>query len=289
MRNILREPLFHFLLIGAAFFLLFNRFGASESREDTIVIDDSDIDRMIDTWQMQWQRPPTQSELNNLLSEHLRQEVFYREALKMQLDHNDEIVKRRLYQKMEFLMDDIAEMAQPTEEELRAYHDAHIEKYAIAPVLSFTAIYFNPDQRPDPEAEASALKKLLPRKIGRDFDTREYGDATMIQPQYWNISESALARNMGTAFAASVFQLDTAVWQGPLPSGYGWHLVYIHDKTGEEIAEWEDVRSSVLIDLQYDWQREYSESVYEELQKNYTVVFEFRDENRDSLQNMITD
>ena len=73
MKHLWKEPLVHFLLIGAALFILFNQVGDTSAREDTIVIDDSDVDRLINTWQMQWQRPPTQQELSNLLAQQLRQ------------------------------------------------------------------------------------------------------------------------------------------------------------------------------------------------------------------------
>ena len=274
MNKILKEPLLHFLLIGAALFILFNQFSGAESRQDTIVIDDSDIDRMMSTWQMQWQRPPTQKELNGLVSQHLKQEVYYREALKMQLDHNDEIVKRRLYQKLEFLMDDIAEMDEPTEEEIKEYYKEHIDKYLHPPQISLTSIYFNPDKRED--ARADALKALSELPKEPTYATvEEFGDVSFVPALFEKIDANKLGQTMGLDFAESVFDLETGSWQGPLLSGYGVHLVYITDKIDSEEGAWEEVRRRVLIDFSYDRQIDYGEAVYKELQKHYKVVFDF--------------
>lgn len=278
MKKFLREPFLHFLLIGAALFLVFRVTGSGEAREDVIIIDDSDLDRLINTWEMQWQRPPTKEEFSGLLQQHLRKEVYYREALKMRLDHNDEIVKRRLYQKLEFLMDDMAELTEPTEDELRDYYEANKEKYQVSDVLSYTSVYFNPDVRSDARADAERVLDQLPETVDRDYSTDEYGDASMLEAGYWNISRSALTRYMGTAFTDTVFQLEPGGWRGPLPSGYGWHLVYVFDRTPVESPEWEHVRSRVKTDFMYDRRNAYSDAVYEELQKNYEVVYDFKDE-----------
>ncbi len=114
MRKILKEPLFHFLLLGALIFALYGIVNRKTDDEGTIIIDDFDINNIIASWEMQWKRLPTDEELKNLIQQNIKQEIFYQEALKMNLDHNDEIIKRRLSQKMQFLSNDLASMNEPS-------------------------------------------------------------------------------------------------------------------------------------------------------------------------------
>jgi hypothetical protein len=100
MNKLVKEPLFQFLLIGLGFFILYGLVNKQNNREDTIVIDTYNVNNIIASWELQWKRLPTDEELKSLIQQDIKQEIFYREALKMNLDHNDEIIKRRLAQKM---------------------------------------------------------------------------------------------------------------------------------------------------------------------------------------------
>ena len=119
MKKVLKEPLFHFLLMGIALFLIYGLVSNELDDEDTIVIDNFDLDNIIASWEMQWKRLPTDEELKSLIQQNIKQEIFYQEAIKMNLDHNDEIIKRRLSQKMQFLSSDIADMNEPNDKELK--------------------------------------------------------------------------------------------------------------------------------------------------------------------------
>ena len=110
MNKLLKEPLIHFLLIGLAIFILYGIVGESENDDNTIVFDSYDLNNVLSKWEKQWKRPPTKEELRNTIEQNLRQELFYQEALKMNLDHNDEIIKRRLSQKMQFLSNDLVSL-----------------------------------------------------------------------------------------------------------------------------------------------------------------------------------
>ena len=129
MKKILKEPFLHFIIIGAVIFVLYGLINKKTDSENTIVINDFDVSNLIASWEMQWKRLPTEQELQKLIKLNVKQEIFYQEALKMNLDHNDEIIKRRLAQKMQFLSNDIASMMNPSNEDLQEYLSQHIEKY----------------------------------------------------------------------------------------------------------------------------------------------------------------
>jgi hypothetical protein len=115
MKKIIKEPLVHFLLIGLGIFILYSLTASKDTSRDEIVISDSDLHHMVEMWKLRWQREPTEEELIGLVSSTIREEILYREALKMNLDHDDEVVKRRLAQKTDFLSNDISAMVNQPE------------------------------------------------------------------------------------------------------------------------------------------------------------------------------
>ncbi|MDH3841175.1 MAG: hypothetical protein OES35_09670, partial [Chromatiales bacterium] len=119
----LREPLLHFLLIGAAIYLLNGLFAdpAPEADDKTIVVSAGEIEWMRTAWGKRWNRPPTAAELDGLIQQYIRETVLYREALTMGLNQHDQVIRRRLAQKLEFLARDLVALTQPTGEELQAY------------------------------------------------------------------------------------------------------------------------------------------------------------------------
>jgi hypothetical protein len=136
MKRILKEPFIHFLLIGGLLFLLYGMLN-KERDESEIVIDDNLVNELVAKWELKRNRQPTFEELENLIDEYIQQEVLYKEALVMKLDHNDEIVKRRLAQKMEFISDGLTESLQPTKEMLMAYYEknkAIIKRILLIPL-----------------------------------------------------------------------------------------------------------------------------------------------------------
>ena len=154
MKKLLREPLVHFILIGIGLFLLYGWVSDRNRSPDTIYFDDYDMNNIIASWEMQWKRLPTDEELKSLVDQKIRQEVFYQEALKMNLDHNDEIIRRRLAQKMNFLSNDLATLKEPTTEELQEYFEENREKYMSPPVFSFYQLPFRADTRKSAREDA---------------------------------------------------------------------------------------------------------------------------------------
>lgn len=154
MKKLIKEPLAHFVVLGILLFLLYGLVNKKTDSRDYIVIDDFDLESIISSWEMQWKRLPTERELKNLIEQNIKQEIFYQEALKMNLDHNDEIIKRRLSQKMQFLSNDLATINEPTDEELMRYYDKNFKKYLTPYKYSFYQIIFSPDKRLDNHSDA---------------------------------------------------------------------------------------------------------------------------------------
>ena len=270
----LREPLAHFLTIGALLFVLYGvMHDRREPTSDTIAVSAAQISLFQEQWRQQQGRPPTQPELQWLIDQYIREEVLSREAKALGLDRDDTIVRRRLAQKMDFLVADIAALAEPSNEQVRKFFTTHAEQYREPVKLSFTHIYFNPDDRrghaqQDAErvlAKLRAEEHLLPR-------APERGDHFMLSADYAQRTQVEVAREFGQAFAEQLFATPLGQWEGPIESGYGVHLVRIQERTAATLPEFDTVRTKVKDDFIAHQRQEASESAYQQLRERYKIV-----------------
>lgn len=273
LKKWLREPLLHFLLIGAALFVFYN-LQTDDSADDSnsIVISESDIDRLITLWEKKWQRLPTETELEGLVEAQIREEVLYREALAMGLDQNDTIVRRRLAQKVEFISADLASQAEPSDADLQTYLDTHAEKFAVPARISFQQIYLNADQRGDQvNKDAQRLLDQLTRSAA-SVDIMAAGDSFMFGQQHEQLTEHGVSRLFGQQFAEKIFELPVGAWHGPVVSGYGLHLVYVDAKSEAKASTLDEVRNKVRDEWLAQQRRKLDQVFYSELRKRYDIV-----------------
>ena len=285
MKKLLKEPLLHFALIGAVLFLIYGLVDQGQTSEDAILIDDSDVNEIVSKFELQWNRPPSLDELSGLLGEMIQQEVFYQEALRLNLDHNDEIIKRRLAQKMQFLSNDLAEMVEPSEEELNNHLQANSEKFQTPAYYSFYQVYFSTDLHPDAAARA---KEVLAEVAGKDPEwMRRQGDPIALKFHYEGITDFNLRRQLGTEFMLAMKEVETGSWTGPVRSGYGYHLILMEEVIPPETPALKEVRDDVLADLNYVRQGELKRSILKELLNEYQLVFDFQAEDLDGVESKV--
>ena len=173
MKQLWREPLIHFLALGAALFLWYGVGGGGSGTQNRIVVSAGQIDQMVEIWRKTWQRPPTPREVEGLIEDFIREEVLFREAMAMGLDQDDTIIRRRLRQKIEFLAEDLTQTANPTDEQLQQFLVENPESFHVESRVSFRHIYFSRDRRG--EAVASDAQESLDR-LRAGFDPGELGD-----------------------------------------------------------------------------------------------------------------
>lgn len=275
MQKILREPLLHFLLLGAVFFLVYFWLNPSDgmSADNQIHVSQNDIDRFAQIFQKQWNRKPTRQEMEGLVRAHLKEEILYREALALGLEKDDMIVRRRLGQKMEFLITDVTVPGEVDDKNLMEFYEKNPEPYTRAATMSFRHIYFNPDQRGErlfDEADAT-LRTLHTTNAGVDVPG-EYGDRFMLQLQYSQHSTDEIARKFGREFADKLAGLKTNAWQGPIKSGYGVHLVYIEQRDAASVYPFPEVRERVKNDYLFELRQRRNEEVLEKLKSRYEIT-----------------
>jgi len=265
LKKLFQEPLLSFALIGAAFFVIFS-FADDSDRNNRIVIDQYDAEEIISKWKLQWNRLPTSNEFKGILDNHIKQEIYYREALALNLDHNDEIIKRRMAQKMQFLAQSVTATVDPSNEELIAFMDAHKEDYMTEKKITFHQVLFSNDLRENPEKDAEIA--LLNEKI--------IGDSGPVKSIFILESFYQIRRHLGLEFATaldSVKQIQS--WIGPVKSSFGFHLVQIEQIVPGEPIPFEEVRQKVKEAYLYDLEQKFNENLMKSLLKKYQVVLDF--------------
>ena len=299
-RKLVREPLVHFLAGGVLLFALDAWRGSSgEGPSYELHVGAGQIERLRQAWQVQSGRSPSDAELGALVEDHIREEIFYREAVRRGLDDGDALVRRRLAQKLAFLVEDLAAAAEPREEELRRFHDERAGRYAESARLSFRHVFFSRDRRADPAADATAALTALgagteivggrggvPRggalgggpagtagSTGRAAGAPA-GDPFMLHSEYAGRTHQEVRELFGLEFADALFALETAAggWQGPVRSSYGEHLVQVIARAAERVPPFEEVREAVARDFRQEQRERANEAAYRDMRSRYEVV-----------------
>lgn len=273
----LREPLVQFFVIGLFIYGLYGLYGSTEEdyEGNKIVVDSERIASLKSAWLQRWNRPPTEQELNGLISQFIREDILYREALAMGLDKNDPITRRRMAQKLEFLSRDIANLKEPQAGEPESFFESNREQYTPPDLITFTHVFIDPDKRGDATLDdAAGLLSELQAAGAPDSSVSSLGDRFMLQNFYPQKSEFEIRKLFGSGFAASIMELEPGVWHGPVLSGYGTHLVYVSALDKAALPEFEDVQGSVLEDWQAEEQEKFNKAYYESLKSRYEIVIE---------------
>lgn len=271
IKRLLREPLVHFLLIGAVLFLLFGLTQGSGSRAtNRIVVSPSQVEELAAQFSRTWMRPPTKEEMAGLIANHVRDEVYYREALAMGLDQNDLIIRRRMRQKLEFLMEDLSAENPPGDAELAVFLQKHPEKFRVEPQISFRQLYLNPGKRKDLATDA----RIMLASLSKGAAPEAVGDPTMIPFEFKQATPSEIARAFGAEFAQEVVKLTPGTWTGPLASGLGVHLVFVAESTEGRLPELAEVRALVEREYLERRRQELKDKAYSKLLEVYQVIIE---------------
>ena len=273
----LREPLLHFMFIGAVIYLLYAVFAepAAEETDKTIVVTAGEIEWMNTAWQKRWNRPPVTEELDGLIKQYIKETVLYREALTMGLNKHDQVIRRRLAQKLEFLAKDLVALTPPTEEELQAYFMVHQKYYTEPTRYTFTQVFIDPDKRGDATLDdAESIKATLIAKADAIDDIGGLGDDLMLQNYYPEKDQAEIQKQFGSGFAESLVELSPGQWHGPVLSGYGVHLVYVHSIIEPPATVFDDVRERVTLDWETEKGIELNDKFYDSLREQYTIVIE---------------
>lgn len=269
--KLLREPLLHFLLLGAGLFLLSHFMGGSSAQSNEIVVTRGRIASLVESWQVIWQRPPTESELQGLIQDYVREEVLCREAMGMGLDKDDTVIRTRLRQKMELLAEDNADAGPPTEEELDRYLRQNAYRFQVAPRVSFQQVYVSRGERGE---KTRARAEAVLRRLRRGEPPGELSQPFPFPPKYERQSPNEVGKLFGDSFSRELFKVAPGGWVGPLESTYGLHLVQVTALDDGRAPKLAEVRDDVAREWRAARRKETNEAFYENLLAKYSVRIE---------------
>jgi parvulin-like peptidyl-prolyl isomerase len=245
--------------------------GPSGVQATRIIINQSDIDQLIDTFTRTWQRPPSKEEAKSLVDDLVRSEIYYREALAIGLDRDDAVIRRRMRQKMEFIFEDISALVEPKQDELRVFLEKHSEQYLVDPQVSFKHVFVNADKR-GKNAESDARQIMA--QLNEGVDPNTVGDIFLLETEIGLSPLWDIKKQFGETFAQGVGGLKPGKWEGPLRSGFGLHLVRITKRVGGRLPDLKEVREKVKQDWAVERQKELKDAAYAKLRERYSVTVE---------------
>ena len=274
-RRLLREPLLHFLLLGITIFVAHALWSGREGGRapQKIVMTQGQIASMAEVFTKSWQRPPSTDELAGLIRARVREEVYYREAIALGLENDDTVIRRRLTQKMEFVLDDVSARAAPTDAELNAYLQAHPESLGLEETFTFRQVYLDPQKRGDRLASDTKRLSAMLNQAGDKADASAQGDSFALEHTFSKAPRAEVAKQLGQAFAAALTKLPLGQWQA-VQSGYGMHLVRVDARSDGGLPPLNEVREVVQRELGNARRLEANEKMYKQMLGRYTVIID---------------
>lgn len=266
LRRWAREPLVHFLLGGLLIFVLFAWRGEpADPASRTITVGREARAQLALGFERMMARPPTKAELDALITRWVRDEVLYREAMRLGLDQDDPVIRRRLAQKMDVIAASAADAEQPSDAVLQAWLEKHPDRFTPDTALTFDQLYF---------AEAAAARAALERLRG-GADWRQLGRAVSLPQSREGAPRDQVMSQFGEAFVQALEGLRLgATWQGPVETPLGYHLVRLRDRKSGALPPLSDVRRRVEDDWRAETERERKEAAYRLLREAYTIEVE---------------
>jgi hypothetical protein len=269
---LIREPLVHFLILGGMLFAIqsvleMRKIEEATSPSSVIRITVADADWLKEMWARQWRRAPSNEEFIGLITDHLKEEVLAREARALQLDVGDTVVRRRLAQKMAFLLEDTVRTSEPAEAELRALYDARPDLAAVPARVSFKHLFFSGQEGND-----TAARLILATVPDAPVGSEPTGDRFLLGDEFVDQDEQSLTSMFGATFARAAFATERDRWSGPVHSDYGVHLVKVTEIQPSRSRPFGEVRER----LTQEWQRQRQETAMEQLHaglmRKYRIV-----------------
>jgi hypothetical protein len=272
IKRLLKEPLLHFLLIGASLFFVFGlaQDGMPGRTDDQVIVSAGRIEQLNNIFTKTWQRPPSPAELKGMIDDFVLEEIYYRQAVEMGIDRDDTVIRRRLRQKFEFLTDDMAAASVPTDEQLATYLAANADAFAKDTTYTFEQVYINPE-RAGVDLERQVAEELAALKAGNEAG----GTGGMLPSYFDNTPARAVDNSFGRGFAKSLDALPLNDWQGPVESGLGLHLVKIAERVEGYLPDLADIRPIVEREWVNENRLETRRLINDQLLSNYDVVIEW--------------
>lgn len=266
-----REPLLHFLLIGGLLFVVYGKVAPMDKEGERIVVSQAMVGELSRQHHARWMRPPNEQELASLVDAYVRDEIMYREGLALGLDRDDPVIKRRVRQKLDIVVEEQLAGAAPDDDELSAYMTQHAARYTRAASQSFEQIFFDGSATVSEVERAVAVARTA---LARGVDAQALGQPTLLPRSVDQQPADRIKRDFGAVFTDSLNRLPVGVWSGPVASGLGAHLVRVSARKPAVLPPLNEVRQQVTRDWENERRDRSREQSYRKLRERYDVVIE---------------
>ncbi len=268
---LLKEPLLHFLLIGLLLFLLFGKVAPPSADGNRITVNRAVIAGLATQFQSTWSRPPAAVELNGLVDSYVRDEILFREGVALGLVKDDPVIKRRVRQKLEVLIEEEGKSGGASDAQLTAYLSKNAAKFQMPPVLSFEQVFFDP-ARYGNQLESAITVSLAALNKGATPESQ--GQGSMLPTRVDKLPLDLVVRDFGDEFGKALATAPVGQWVGPVPSGFGVHLLRITERKPGYVPSLDEARKAVTREWENDQREAALASNYARLRKDYDVVIE---------------
>lgn len=269
--RILTEPLVHFLIAGFALFWAGHIY-QQQTSVYRIIETPERIAHLAQRYAMQFGSAPDEATLQLLIRRDVDDEMIFREGMALGLDRDDEIVRRRIVQKMQFLLNDTSAPPEPTELQLQSYYAANVQQYEQPPEVTFSHVFFSDDvldARPARTRAEISLATLEKSGLNR---APEFGDSFPYRYDFADYDPQQVSRLFGDSeFSRAVFTAPTRQWSGPFRSGYGWHVVHIDARRAASTPSFTEVSDAVRTAYLKDQQAKENAAALSRLAERFTV------------------
>jgi hypothetical protein len=271
IRTFLGEPMLHFLLIGAALFVAYQWRAPVDSDGRRIVITRGVVDDLVTQHVAARGREPSFTELNHLIDSYVRDEILYREGVKLGLDRHDIVVKRRVRQKIEVIEEEDASTRTPTDEDLSAYLAANPARFAQQAILTFEQVFLGQSTAGPAVVHAVTLTH---QALRNGADPAELGKPTLLPHRMMRTPADLVARDFGPSFAAALEKVPVGEWVGPIDSSFGAHYVRVSDRTPAVAPQLAAVRDHVVREWENERRQRARNDAYAKMRGGYEVSIE---------------
>jgi parvulin-like peptidyl-prolyl isomerase len=269
MRTILKDPLLHFLLFGAVIYIVSTFLVSNDNNKQQISISAGQIQHLATLYRKTWQRAPTQKELKGIVDDYVLEQASYLEGVRLGLDRDDIVIKRRLRQKLDFIAEESFSKSTPTDEQLNTFITANADKFSQPPILTLRQIYLDPKIYGDASSpKAKALLASLKAEPKQDITLLD--NRGLFKSHYKAQSTLEFNRLLGKQFTNNVLKLAPHSWHGQIRSSYGIHFVYIENKTTGRLPPLDEIRPRVM----YEWENAQRIKTMDDFYTNLLSQFE---------------
>jgi len=270
LRRIAHEPLLHFFLIGIALFLYFGRSASDDGDTKRIMVDQAQVEVLAQQFETTWHRPPTDQERAGLVETYVHDEILYREGRSLGLDRDDPVIKRRVRQRIEVIAEEIVIREPPGDAELAAYLQANPASFKRPTIVSFEQIFLGPEGSDGLERRLADTRLALERGA----DPGSLGQPTLLPPREDTVGVDLASNRFGAQFGAQLETVPLGQWTGPVVSGYGVHVVRVHERVPAALPSLEEARPLVVREWESERRKRALEENYRQLRQKYRVVID---------------